>query len=88
MSVQLKTEPAPVSTKPSVSSNAAVTVQQVEQLLQGKIGSTLKDLIIEIVDGTIYVSGHANAFYIKQKVSHLIMSAHHDLDLINKIKVD
>ena len=76
MSVQLKPQPDLIS------------AEQVEHLIQSKIGSSIRDLLVELVDGTIFVYGRTNAYYQKQMVSHLIMSTQKDLDLINKIEVD
>jgi len=71
----------------TLSQTSLSVVDVVEQIVRSRTCGMIRGLRVEVVDGTIILSGRAGTYYTKQLATHAALKAAGDMALINSIEV-
>ncbi len=61
--------------------------ESIERVVRSRTGGTIRELQVEVDNGSVVISGRVRTYYTKQLITHAVLAAVEDVTLTNNIEV-
>ncbi|MCH8829870.1 MAG: hypothetical protein IID45_09865 [Planctomycetes bacterium] len=64
-----------------------VLIERIEHYVQTKTNGMVRDLVVDVLDNQVILTGRSATYYTKQLATHAVLNAVKDVALTNDIEV-